>query len=64
MACVHTADIQDRAGVPRVLAGACEAFPRLAHIWLDQGYTGAGRTWKEQELGWEVEIVKRPSAWR
>jgi putative transposase len=60
---VHAADIQDRAAVPLVLAGADATFPRLAHIWLDQGYTGAGRGWIERELGWEAEIVKRPSAW-
>ncbi len=62
-ATVHAADIQDRVGVPLVLTNAREAFPRLAHIWLDQGYTGSGRAWIEQKLGWEVEIVKRPSAW-
>jgi transposase len=60
---VHAADIQDRMGVPLVLADAHHAFPRMAHIWLDQGYTGPGRTWIEGELCWEVEIVKRPSAW-
>jgi putative transposase len=62
-ATVHPADIQDRAGVPLVLTHARESFPRLARIWLDQGYTGAGRAWIEQTLGWEVEIVKRPPLW-
>jgi putative transposase len=60
---VHAADIQDRVGVPLVLTHAHEVFPRLAHIWLDQGYTGSGRAWIEQTLGWEVEIVKRPPLW-
>lgn len=55
---VHAADTQDRAAVPHVLRGVKERFGRLAHIWLDQGYTGAGRAWIEQELGWSVEIVK------
>lgn len=60
---VHAADIQDRAAVPLVLAGADTTFPRVAHIWLDQGYTGPGRTWIERELTWEAEIVKRPPVW-
>ncbi len=57
-ATVHTADIQDRAAVPQVLKGAKEAFRRLAHVWLDQGYTGSGKAWIEQHLGWTVEIVR------
>jgi putative transposase len=59
-AVVHTAALQDRAAVPLVLTGAPEAFPRLAHVWLDQGYTGTGRAWIERELGWSVEIVAHP----
>ncbi len=57
-ATVHTADIQDRAAVPQVLKGAKEAFRRLAHVWLDQGYTGSGKAWIEEHLGWTVEIVR------
>jgi putative transposase len=57
-ATVHAADMQDRAAVPQVLQGVKDRFGRLAHIWLDQGYTGAGKAWIEQELGWSVEIVK------
>src|SRR5207249_781503 len=34
---VHTADIQDRAGVPLLLAGAADDFPRIEHLWVDQG---------------------------
>jgi putative transposase len=55
---VHAADLQDRAAVPQVLQGVKDVFRRLSHIWLDQGYTGAGKSWIEQELGWSVEIVK------
>src|SRR5262249_12973111 len=43
-AVVHAAALQDRAAVPLVLTGAPEAFPRLTHVWLDQGSTGTGRT--------------------
>ena len=55
---VHTADIQDRAAVPQVLEGVKETFRRLAHVWLDQGYTGSGKAWIEKHLGWSVEIVQ------
>jgi transposase len=57
---VHTADLKDRAAVPLVLEGAAEEFPRLEHLWVDQGYTGAGKTWIEKHLGWSVEVVKHP----
>ena len=57
---VHTAALQDRAGVPLLLAGAAEHFPRLEHVWVDQGYTGSGKAWIESELGWRVEVVQHP----
>ena len=57
---VHTADLQDRAAVSLVLEGAAQEFPRLEHLWVDQGYTGAGKAWIEEQLGWSVEVVKHP----
>ena len=57
---VHAADLQDRASVPLVLEGAAERFPRLEHLWVDQGYTGTGKAWIEEHLGWSVEVVKHP----
>ena len=57
---VHTAALQDRAAVPLLLDGAPEQFPRLAHLWVDQGYTGSGRAWIEHELGWTVDVVQHP----
>jgi putative transposase len=57
---VHTADLQDRAAVPLALEGATEEFPRLEHLWVDQGYTGAGKEWIEEHLGWSVEVVRHP----
>ncbi len=57
---VHTADLQDRAGVRLLLEGAGQAFPDLKHLWVDQGYTGTGKTWIEDHLGWRVEVVKHP----
>ena len=55
---VHTADIQDRAAVPLVLEGTAGEFPRLRRLWVDQGYTGTGKAWIEEHLGWSVEVVK------
>jgi putative transposase len=57
---VHTAALQDRAAVPLLLDGADEQFSRLEHVWVDQGYTGTGKAWIEQELGWAVEVVQHP----
>jgi hypothetical protein len=37
---VYAADLQDRAAVPLVLNDAAEEFPRLEHLWVDQGYAG------------------------
>jgi putative transposase len=50
-ATVHSADLQDRAAVPLVLEGTAEEFPRLEHLWVDHGYTGAGKSWIEEHLG-------------
>ncbi len=57
---VHTAALQDRAGVPLLLTGATEQFPCLEHVWVDQGYTGSGKEWIEAELGWSVAVVQQP----
>lgn len=59
-ATVHSAGIQDRAAVSSVLEGAAEKFPRLEHVWVDQGYTGSGKAWIEENLGWHVGIVGHP----
>ncbi|MAF64050.1 MAG: transposase [Planctomycetes bacterium] len=57
---VHSAAVQDRAAVPLLLEGGAEPFPRLAHVWVDRGYTGTGKAWIEQHLGWRVEVVQHP----
>jgi putative transposase len=57
---VHAADLQDRAAVPLLLEGIAALFPRLAHAWVDQGYTGAGAQWIAEHLGWSVEVVRHP----
>ena len=62
-ATAHSAYIHDRAGVPLLLDGANRRFPRLAHVWVDQGYTGSGKRWIEEQLGWSVEVVQHPRTW-
>lgn len=57
-AAVHAADLQDRAAVSLVLDEAQEEVPRVELVWADQGYTGSGKTWTEEHLGWTVEIVR------
>jgi len=62
---VHPADVMDRDGVTLVLPPAQTKahFPRLAHVWLDEGYngTGKGKDWIEKTLGWTTTIVLPPS---
>ena len=50
--------MQDRCAVPVVLERMHEQFPRVSHIWVDQGYTGFGKQWREEHLPWTVEVVK------
>jgi putative transposase len=55
---VHAANIPDRKGGQQVLEAAGDgSFPRLQHIWADQGYTGTLVRWAEQEHGWTVQGV-------
>jgi putative transposase len=57
---VHSAAVQDRAALPWVLDDIAQEFPQLAHVWVDQGYTGSGKAWIETQLGWSVEVVGHP----
>ena len=56
----HAASIPDRKGGQRVLEVAGDAYPRLQHIWADQGYTGTLVRWAAQEHGWTVQVVYPP----
>jgi transposase len=58
---VHVANMPDREGVKLLLEPLKGIFPRMKKVWLDVGYSGKGRQWIEQEMGWEAEIVKH--AW-
>ena len=60
---VSAADVQDRAGA-RLVAHALQVYgpqlPRLAEkVWADGGYSGPLRDELRQQMGWDVEIVKR-----
>jgi putative transposase len=55
---VHPADIQDREGVKLLLSPIKELVPHMKKVWADQGYTGKGREWIKEHMGWEVEIVR------
>jgi putative transposase len=54
---VHPANLHDRVGAKLVLQGLDRAFPRLRHLWADQGYAGALRDWTRQQTGIELEVV-------
>jgi putative transposase len=63
-AVVHSAAVMDRDGAFFVLGAAHGVRERLKLIWGDMGYRGARlKAWVEPELGWKLEIVKRPSKW-
>ncbi len=54
---VHTATLQDREGVKLLLEPVKGQFPRIEKVWVDNGYTGTGRTWIEEQMGWSVPRV-------
>jgi putative transposase len=54
---LHPADLHDRLGSKLVLETLGAAFPRLAHIWADQGSAGALRQWVADRLGIALEVV-------
>ncbi|WP_242895519.1 polysaccharide deacetylase family protein [Actinomadura litoris] len=48
----------DRPGVPHITACCCADFPRLAHVWADQGYRGqAFIEWVREDLDVQIEVV-------
>jgi len=57
---VHSADVADSEGGKQLLQGLKHNFPRLVHLWADGGYFRTFVDWVQMELGWTVEVVKRP----
>jgi putative transposase len=60
---VHAADIADREGARLLLEPLKGMFTRLQQLWADMGYQGQVLDWIRTYLGWNVEVVKRPSKW-
>jgi putative transposase len=61
---VHPADLRDADRAPWLLAAAYEACERLQHLWADMASRGQRlRAWVDQECGWTLDIVQRPSRW-
>src|SRR5512135_2428740 len=56
---VHAANLQDREGVKILLEPTKGQFERMEKVWVDQAYSGTGKTWIEQQMGWTVEVVER-----
>jgi putative transposase len=57
---VHPASLSESEGGEQLLSRLKGAYPRLAHLWTDQGYKPGFVTWVETHLGWTVEVVKVP----
>ena len=63
LACVHGADVQDRAGARRLVETARPAeLPRMQLVWADQGYTGAFAAWLREARRWRLDVVRHPAA--
>lgn len=54
---VHPVNLHDRLGAKLVLEALGAAFPRLHHIWADQGDAGALGEWSREQLGIDLEVV-------
>src|SRR6516225_6130947 len=54
---VHPAGLHDRVGAKLVLQALNRIFPRLRHLWADQGYAGVLRDWTREQTGIELEVV-------
>jgi putative transposase len=66
-ACVHAADVQDRAGARLLVEGTAPTeLSALQLVWADQGYTGAFAEWLHARRGWRLEVVRHAArqAWR
>ncbi len=62
---VSAADTQDRGGA-RLVAQALQvygpALPRPTKVWADAGYSGPLGEELRDQMGWQVDIVKRSDA--
>jgi putative transposase len=56
---VSAADMDERDGAKSLLNQVAGRFPRLSKIWADNGYSGPFVDWVKEQLGLDVEIIKR-----
>jgi putative transposase len=54
---VHPAGRHDRVGAKLVFQALHHHFPRLRHLWADQGYAGVLRDGTREQTGRELEVV-------
>jgi putative transposase len=57
---VHPAPVSDSEAGQQLLSSLDSAFPRLQHLWVDQGYKANFVNWVEQVLGWTVTVSQVP----
>jgi putative transposase len=60
VAVVHAASLSDTEGALDVGTKLRRRFPRLRHVWADQGYKETMITWFRQWLQVVVEVIVRP----
>src|SRR5215203_2127011 len=60
---VHAADILDNKGGKLLLESLNEEFSQIRYCWADMRYRGDFPKWCKDNLGWTIEIVKRPRKW-
>jgi transposase len=58
---VHTASLSDRKGAKLLLRELQGSFPGIRHVFADRGYTGPLIDWIKEQLGWQTEIVPKPT---
>jgi putative transposase len=56
---VHTADLADCKGVPRLIDKVAETFPTIQKLWADGAYQGDLIALVKETLGAVLEIVER-----
>lgn len=57
---MHPADVPESAGAKLVLGKAKAAGRSLGKVWVDGGYRQSLVDWAGAELGYGLEVVKRP----
>lgn len=59
----HEADVRDPDAAPTLVAWASRHLPTVRHAWVDMGYRGAFLAWASNDMGWSMDVVRKPSRW-